>query len=160
VIEDVQDDDDDDDVEFQSAMRQKKKPKTKTVAASKSMDKPIEGKLQSLAGQKAHNLEAVGKWDVLDCGDCCDLELWLKENGLGGEAFVCDCEVDLSCTDLSGQEMDFKAVFKTEKGQYVGVMTIRLNPIDTLSINYFNGARGVSAVEFTATAQRTRIKKK
>jgi hypothetical protein len=85
--------------------------------------------------------------------------LWPKGNGLGGEVFVCDCDVDLSCGDLSGQEMDFKAVFKTKKGQYVGVMTIRLNSNDTLSINYFNGARGVSAVEFTATAQRTRIKR-
>jgi hypothetical protein len=155
-VDDVQDEDDH--VELRSTVQQKKKPKAKTVAVSKSTGKPIEGK--SLAEQMAHNLKAVGKWDVLDCGDCYDLELWPNGNGLGGEAFVCDCEVDLSCTNLSGQEMDFKAVFKTEKGQYVGVMTIRLNPSDTLSINYFNGARGVSAVEFTATAQRTRIKKK
>jgi hypothetical protein len=155
-IEDVQDDDDH--VNLQSAMQQKKKPKTKTV--TESMEKPIEAKYQSLAEQKAHNMKAAGMWDVLDCGDCYFIDLWPKGNGLGGEALVCDCEVDLSCSDLSGREMYFKAVFKTEKGQYVGVMTIRLNPNDTLSINYFNGARGVSAVEFTATAQRTRTMKK
>jgi hypothetical protein len=78
---------------------------------------------------------------------------------LGGEAYVCDCEVDLSCSDLSGREMDFKAVLMTQKGQYVGVMIVRLNSNDTLSIKYFNGARGVSAVEFTASAQRTRSRK-
>jgi hypothetical protein len=157
-IDDVQDEDDH--VYLQNTKPETKKPKTKTVAASKSKEKPIEGKSHSLAGQKAHNLKAVGKWDVLDCGDCYDLELWPKGNGLGGEAYVCDCEVDLLCSDLSGREMAFKAVFKTEKGQYIGVMTIRLNPKDTLSIEYYNGARGVAAVEFIATAQRTRIKEK
>jgi hypothetical protein len=55
--------------------------------------------------------------------------------------------------------MRFKAIFKTEKGRYQGVMTIRLNQNGMLSILYFMGARGVACVEFTATAQRRKAKK-
>ncbi len=110
--------------------------------------------------QKQHNLKAVGEWNVVDCDDCYWIELRQKGNGLAGEALVCDCEVALSCNNLYGQDMDFKAIFKTERDQYVGVMTICLNKNDTLSVEYFNGARGVARVEFEATAQRRRIKQK
>jgi hypothetical protein len=104
-------------------------------------------------GQKARNLAAVGSWNV-DCGDCYALELWPKGGGLGGEALVCDCDVALTCSDVSGEEMVFKAIFKTEKTKYVGAMSIRLNENGTLAIEYFNGARGPAAVEFEATARR------
>ena len=67
-----------------------------------------------------------------------------KGKRIGGEALICDCEVNLVCNDLHGPEMDVKAIFKTEKTTYQGVMMIRLNQNDTLSISYFIGARGVA----------------
>jgi hypothetical protein len=49
-IDDVQEEDAH--VELQSALQKKKKPKTKKVASSNSTDKPVEGKSQSVAGQR------------------------------------------------------------------------------------------------------------
>jgi hypothetical protein len=146
TVDDVQDIDGD--VKPPKMTKKKGKAQLNTVDAGNTLDE-----------RKQHNLTAAGKWDVLDCGDCYWLELWPRGNGLGGEALVCDCDVDLSCNDLYGPEMDFKAIFKTEKGKYVGVMTIRQNQNDTLSIEYFNGARGIARVEFTATAQKRKAKK-
>jgi hypothetical protein len=117
------------------------------------------GNDKSVDEQKQHNLKAAGKWDVVDCSDCYWLELWSKGNGFAGEALVCDCEVDFTCNDSYGPGMDFKAIFKTEKTKYVGVMIIRLNQNGTLSIEDSIGARGLACVEFTAIAQQRKAKK-
>jgi hypothetical protein len=130
----------------------KKRAKAVTKAGAKLAVKAVDND-KALDEQKQRNLKAAGKWDVVDCSDCYWLELWPKGKGLAGEALVRDCDVDLTCNDLYGPEMRFKAIFKTEKAKYVGVMIIRLNDNGTLSIEYSNGARGVARVDFMATAQ-------
>jgi hypothetical protein len=136
----------------------KKRAKAVTKAGAKLAVRAVD-KDKALDEHKQRNLKAVGKWDVVDCSDCYWLELWLKGNGLAGKALVCDCDVDLTCNDLYGPDMRFKAIFKTEKTKYVGVMIIRLNQNGTLSIEYSNGARGVARVDFMATVQRRKAKK-
>jgi hypothetical protein len=154
TVGDVQDIDGD----AKSLKSTKKRAKAVTKAGAKLAVRAVD-KDKALDEHKQRNLMVVGKWDVLDCSDCYWLELWPKGNGLAGEALVCDCDVALTCNDLYGPEMRFKAIFKTEKAKYTGVMIIRLNDNGTLSIEYSNGARGVARVDFMAIAQQRKAKK-
>jgi hypothetical protein len=87
-------------VQNEDLKREVKKQKQK----AKKGDLQVVGIGKWLNQQKERNLNAAWKWDVIDCGDCYWLELWPSGNGLGGETLVCDCDVDLNCNDLHGQE--------------------------------------------------------
>ncbi len=106
------------------------------------------------------NLGAVGNWRVNDEEWDSTMRIW-QGRGAGASllanALVVGCEVDMKCVDLSAEEMRFRAVFKTQRTKYVGVMTAQVKNKNKLLISFANGAPGMSRVEtLNSVAKRTK----
>jgi hypothetical protein len=110
-----------------------------------------------VSDQAEHNALAVGKWNV-DCEDCEMLEIrkGARYSELRGDAVVNNCNVKLHCSDIEPKEMVFKAVFKTQKTDYLGQMRITVEGKNKLSVFYNNGGKGRSLIVFNAIATRAR----
>lgn len=120
--------------------------------AGKQKKSKVEG-----SDQAERNMSAVGKWNV-DCEDCEMLEIrkGARYSELRGDAVVNNCNVKLHCSDIEPKEMVFKAVFKTQKTDYLGQMRITVEGKNKLSVFYNNGGKGRSLIVFNAIATRAR----
>ena len=92
---------------------------------------------------RARNLQAVGKWEPRGDDELDALELFQAGDfGMEGDAVVSGCEVRLRCVNLLDETMQFRAVFRTERQDYIGIMTICVVNRNKLHIEYFNGGHG------------------
>jgi hypothetical protein len=120
---------------------------------------------QVMSGLKKRNQTMEGSWVFQDCDEAdSDLVLKLSKDGksMSGNCVIAGCEVRLRCTDLFNLQdltLDFSAVFKTQRVNFVGRMLIRLmEKGKALSISYSNGAQGQGAVRFNDVTARKRKK--
>ena len=84
-----------------------KKPDAKRAKAAQEVP--------SLGGDtpEKHNLLAIGEWTPVSSNECESLTLWAcGKNSLRGEASISGCPVTLSCPQLPGESMHFKASMK------------------------------------------------
>lgn len=102
----------------------------------------------------------MGKWNV-DDDDCEVLEIRqpARNHELRGDAVVSGCNVKLHCADIAQEELQFKAIFKTQKANLVGQMRITVESKNKLSVVYNNGGKGMSRIVFDAVATRARRSK-
>jgi hypothetical protein len=113
-----------------------------------------------IAKMKQRNEMLDGTWAFQGCPDSdSDLVLKLSKNGksLSGNCMMSGCDVRLKCTDLFREELNFHAIFKTQRAKFVGCTIRTTEKSKTLSVSYFNGARGMGAVSFSdVTAKKRR----
>jgi len=125
-----------------------------TTSIPKSGVMPLsQHELDELESTQQKNLSAEGRWNV-DSPDCEFLELHRSGTGLKGEADVSGCTVTLNCQNVLDSEMAFRAVFKTERQNYVGIMTVKVLSKNRIHIEYFNGGKGLGAVYLDCEATR------
>merc|ERR1712093_668317 len=109
----------------------------------------------ALDANRERNLQAHGMWTPDPSSECEDLELRVSgKKGIRGKAIVTGCPVTLNCQQLGDETMDFKAVFKTARESYTGVMTIQVLNKNKLHVECFNGGRGRAQVHVECNAQR------
>ena len=70
---------------------------------------------------RARNVQAVGEWEPRGDDELDALELFQAGDfGMEGDAVVLGCEVELRCFNLLDETMQFRAVFRTERQDFLG----------------------------------------
>ena len=148
--------------ERRNAKRREKQAPPKTPPSPKKPAKKPKAahEVPSLGGDtpEKHNLLAIGEWTPVSSNECESLALWAcGKNSLRGEASISGCPVTLSCPQLPGESMHFKASTKTARGNRTqSIMVIRVLNRNKLHVEYSNGRRDRSRVQLDCDFRRTK----